>query len=230
MKMAGATIIYNTDKCKQNILKWAILCALNEECIAPPGARKSCPPTNSFAYFNDRYNETNDVIEYDEKRLLIPARARGHQSFNMCHRFDQAITSILVENFNRYNESISWLHDDEQLGKPFRNGVHELVKKSDGKIGFYKSEQDRMEAEERDAAWQERQKSRNNFTPEEKAEHERKKKEREEYQKSRGKYVDIDNFEEKKSFKSIKEFAAYKRQRELVEKKLSRKQARQEKV
>jgi len=80
-----------------------------------------------------------------------------------CHRFDQAMTSILVENFNgyqevyeillnnllqhliqnislsklfrSYNANISWLNSEEQIGKPIRSGAHELEIGDGKKVG-----------------------------------------------------------------------------------------------
>ena len=48
------------------------------------------------------------------------------------------MTSILVENFNRYNANISWLNADEQIGKPIRSGAHELEIGEGKKVGFTK--------------------------------------------------------------------------------------------
>lgn len=136
MKMAGAVILYDTPKCRYNILKWALLCALTPDCIFPPGSRKTCPPHNAYSYDQSRYNDTTDRTEYEAERLL--PGARKSQRFQIaryvlnwetcfgkswrvwivksscnfwkfgarftCHRFDQAMTSILVENFNGYHK------------------------------------------------------------------------------------------------------------------------------
>lgn len=143
MKMAGAVIIYDTDKCRYNILKWAILCALTKDCISPAGSRKSCPPDNGYSYNQQVFNHTNDGMQYDGNRLTVPKGKPEHQQFEMCHRFDQAVTSILVENFNGYNQDISWLQENEQLGKPVRNGYHRLSVSVNGKRAeFMKGEVD----------------------------------------------------------------------------------------
>ena len=50
MKMAGAVVMYNTDLCKMKILKWAFLCALTQNCIAPHGSMKGCGKPNWWMY------------------------------------------------------------------------------------------------------------------------------------------------------------------------------------
>ena len=92
MKMAGGVIMFNTNDCKDNLLRWAILCALNKDCIAPQGARKTCPPgTNKY---------------------------QPH----ICHRYDQALMSILLANqYGVKEDNQKHYHvGKESLGKPNR--------------------------------------------------------------------------------------------------------------
>jgi len=92
MKMAGGVIMFNTNDCKDNLLRWAILCALNADCIAPQGSRKTCPPgTNKY---------------------------QPH----ICHRYDQALMSILLANqYGVKEDSQQHYHvGKETLGRPNR--------------------------------------------------------------------------------------------------------------
>ena len=68
MKTAGAVIVFNTENCKDDILRWALLCVLNEDCLEPIGSRKECP---------------------EDSNIYQP---------HICHRYDQSILSILLAN------------------------------------------------------------------------------------------------------------------------------------
>ena len=71
MFQASAVIFINTADVQKHIMKWLCICALKQDCIAPPGARRRCNRKTLFKY-PDRYAN--------------------------CHRFDQALLSILVKN------------------------------------------------------------------------------------------------------------------------------------
>lgn len=89
MKTMGSVIVFNTNDCKDSLMRWAMLCALNKDCIAPMGSRKECPSgTNKY---------------------------QPH----ICHRYDQALLSILLAN--RYG-----ITEDGQ-SKYFSGKKHYLV-------------------------------------------------------------------------------------------------------
>ena len=68
MKSLKGTIIFNSKNCKNNIMRWSLLCALNEECWSPTGLIKNCPiGTNIY---------------------------QPH----ICHKFDTAIVNMLLVN------------------------------------------------------------------------------------------------------------------------------------
>ena len=71
MLPGGTILVFNTADVQEHVMKWASICALVEDCIAPPGAKLRCPG-NLFA---------------------IP-----REQFAGCHRYDQALFSLLVTN------------------------------------------------------------------------------------------------------------------------------------
>ena len=76
MEQAGGMIVYNTKNVLQNIMKWAIICSLHKECIAPSGSR-----VNGCNFSGGKYK------------------------YGGCHRYDQSMFSILSSNaFNYQNE------------------------------------------------------------------------------------------------------------------------------
>ena len=58
MKMAGAVIIYNDLDFKENIMKWALLCALTPDCIYPERTMKTCTPPSEQLYHRGRGEDT----------------------------------------------------------------------------------------------------------------------------------------------------------------------------
>ena len=75
MFQGGAVIIVNTADVQQHIMKWLCICALKQDCIAPPGAQLYCNSQTLFQY-RERYAN--------------------------CHRYDQGLMSILAKNL--YND------------------------------------------------------------------------------------------------------------------------------
>ncbi len=69
----GAMIIFRTKHLWDNILKWAVLCSLQENCIAPI-MEKHCK------LGTDRYN-----------------------TYAECHRFDQSLINILYTNWHAFD-------------------------------------------------------------------------------------------------------------------------------
>ena len=79
MLQASAMIILNTADVQKHIMKWACVCAFKPECTSPPDSRIHCGP----AVFQ-RYKYAG------------------------CHRFDQALISILATNlYNNQQERYS---------------------------------------------------------------------------------------------------------------------------
>ena len=74
MQQAGGMIIFNTLEVQRDVMKWAVLCALCKNCIAPLEAKLECP-----------------------EHLIGIA-----DFFIDCHRYDQAIFNVLVANANKF--------------------------------------------------------------------------------------------------------------------------------
>ncbi|CEF70595.1 Protein of unknown function DUF1647 family-containing protein [Strongyloides ratti] len=73
---AGLVLFVRTKDAVQNIMKWAVLCSLTKNCIAP------VPWTSCFGKFNH-----NNLFS----------------KTNICHRFDQTLLTVLLHNSNNYN-------------------------------------------------------------------------------------------------------------------------------
>ena len=70
--LPGATIlVFNTADVQEHVMKWASVCALVKDCIAPPGSQYDCPP-NIWTIPRDQ--------------------------FAGCHRYEQAHFSLLLAN------------------------------------------------------------------------------------------------------------------------------------
>lgn len=74
MNQGGGIIILNTPQVLRDIFRWMLVCALHKECITPKGSKRFC----DFKFPKDH--------------------------FGGCHRYDQAMMSILVANANNYNQ------------------------------------------------------------------------------------------------------------------------------
>ena len=68
MAQATGMILFNTEYMLKHVMKWAILCSLHEDCIAPKGAKLQCD-------------------------FSLPDHV-----FGGCHRYDQSMFAILVSN------------------------------------------------------------------------------------------------------------------------------------
>ena len=107
VKMAGANAIFirNTQEIYSSVLYWWFLCALDKDCIAPPGAKAGC----RNAYPNK------------------PSKYLG------CHRYDQSTLNVLLANHHHYNRT-SYATTDPSDKNPFVKIVrapthqHELKK------------------------------------------------------------------------------------------------------
>jgi len=101
MKQANGVILFNTEEFKENIMKWALLCVMTKDCIAPESlwlspikVNKWCPKSKDTQY----------------------------ESY-ICHRYDQSLFAILAHNFYKYDESVYQIQENDQfLGVPQRVG------------------------------------------------------------------------------------------------------------
>ena len=75
MQQANGMIIFNTLEVQRDVMKWAVLCALCKNCIAPLEASRRCP-----------------------KNL------RDKEYYINCHRYDQAVFNLLVANANNFQK------------------------------------------------------------------------------------------------------------------------------
>ena len=71
MLPGGTILVLNTADVQEHVMKWASICALVKDCIEPPGSTIKCP---------------SDI-------WTIP-----REQFANCHRYDQALFSLLVTN------------------------------------------------------------------------------------------------------------------------------------
>ena len=103
MSQANGMILFNTKEFKMNIMRWALLCVLTEDCIAPMmvtgrQSNKYCPKekdTQDFGY--------------------------------ICHRFDQSLFSLLVHNYYYYDKTIYQIQEKRHkfLGSTARDKLKE---------------------------------------------------------------------------------------------------------
>lgn len=83
MLQASAVVYVNMDEVQRHVMKWAVICALQLDCIAPPGSKLFCG--NNFP--RDR--------------------------FGGCHRYDQSLQNILVSNaYNHEQEKYNYWSND----------------------------------------------------------------------------------------------------------------------
>ena len=83
MLQAGAVIYINKDEVQRHLMKWVVICAFKEDCIAPPGTTLFC----GFNFPRDR--------------------------FGGCHRYDQSLQNILVSNaYNHEHEKYQYWSKD----------------------------------------------------------------------------------------------------------------------
>ena len=98
MSQANGVILYNTEDLKLNIMRWALLCVLTEDCIAP--YRVNGKQTNKWC---PKEQDTQD------------------QAY-ICHRFDQSLFSLLTHNYYFYDKSIYQIQGQNKfLGCPSRD-------------------------------------------------------------------------------------------------------------
>ncbi|GMT35297.1 hypothetical protein PFISCL1PPCAC_26594, partial [Pristionchus fissidentatus] len=72
---AGLAFIVKRDEVIKDVLKWYVLCALEKNCMSPPGAFPAC-----FFEEHTRFEE-----------------------YANCHRYDQSALNILLANVNHYD-------------------------------------------------------------------------------------------------------------------------------
>ncbi|KAH7704586.1 Protein F41D3.9 [Aphelenchoides avenae] len=89
-EMKGATGIYVSDsEYTRELLKWTVLCALTEDCIAPKGSQVDCK-------FGDRYND-----------------------YASCHRFDQSAMALVRLHLLYTDGYYKELKGGDRLSTPF---------------------------------------------------------------------------------------------------------------
>ena len=73
-----------------DILKWASLCALTNDCMAPPGSALGC----RFKAGDDQWL---DIITIENQSHNVPAGDR-YTAYANCHRYDQSTFNVLLAN------------------------------------------------------------------------------------------------------------------------------------
>uniref|UniRef100_A0A914WZ80 Uncharacterized protein n=1 Tax=Plectus sambesii TaxID=2011161 RepID=A0A914WZ80_9BILA len=77
MMYGGGFILFYRTPASVEVLKWLVLCAMEDNCINPPNSRLAC-------HFGDRKNG---------------------KLYANCHRFDQSAINVILATLNNYNES-----------------------------------------------------------------------------------------------------------------------------
>ena len=83
MMEAGAELLYRTHLVYNNVIKWWVLCALDQKCIAP----------------------------ITDTRCTFPTPAHSFTVYANCHRFDQSAINILLANLYDFDESLYYAKD-----------------------------------------------------------------------------------------------------------------------
>ena len=95
MLPGGTILVFNTADVQEHVMKWASICALVKDCIAPLGSTIKCP---------------SDI-------WTIP-----REQFANCHRYDQALFSLLVTNlYGNVRERYSLNRTESFADLGFRN-------------------------------------------------------------------------------------------------------------
>ena len=94
MSQAGATVTYNTPDLKNGIMKYAIACALTEECLHP-----------EFELYPRKMNAKGTLKDRKVDIHFCNPETEVDKPFD-CHRFDQSLFSVLVSNFYNFNTSM----------------------------------------------------------------------------------------------------------------------------
>ena len=106
MSMAGAVIIYDTLECREGILKWAYMCALNPDCISPSSPLMPAKKWKGMMAVDNHY---------------CNGTAPKQRPYN-CHRYDQSMLSILVNNHYKYETNRFHIEKDEWIAMSRRVG------------------------------------------------------------------------------------------------------------
>lgn len=107
MSMAGAVIIYDTERLRNGVMKWALMCALTPSCISPASGLSTPRKMHGVMMVDNHYcNGTTP----------------RQKPYN-CHRYDQSMMSILVNNYYKYDlsrfhiEKDEWIAGSKRVGK-----------------------------------------------------------------------------------------------------------------
>ena len=91
--LAGGLVLLNTFEVQRNIMKWATICAITEDCISPP-----------------------ESIKEGGCKFVFP-----RERFSGCHRYDQAVFIILVANAYRHEQYRYTLKESEFFATVVKN-------------------------------------------------------------------------------------------------------------
>jgi len=84
---AAFLLVFGTQRARHDVLRWWLLCTLEADCMAPPGATRTC-----------RFQPTGD----------------RWTTYANCHRFDQAALNVLLWHANCYDTHAyyRWSHQE----------------------------------------------------------------------------------------------------------------------
>ena len=87
MPQGGMLTIYNTQEVKNNIMKWALLCAITKYCIAPL----------------EIWDDFRQTSIYNNR--ICTDIAKHQFSYHHCHRCDQSVLFVITHNYYKYESN-----------------------------------------------------------------------------------------------------------------------------
>lgn len=87
MPQGGMLTIYNTQEVKDNIMKWALLCAITKYCIAPL----------------EIWDDFRQTSIYNNR--ICTDIAKHQFSYHHCHRCDQSVLFVITHNYYKYESN-----------------------------------------------------------------------------------------------------------------------------